>query len=252
MKYKGIIMDLEGTLLSSGIPIPNALEFLSFIIDRKIQFRIITNTVSKSNEDFSKIFHGFGMEVPSDMFISPSVSLNTYMEEVKASSFYFVGPDYMKVSLEKSGDFESIPEYVVLYDFEHIECNYELFNRIFYYLTNGSKLITASNSEYYLSKNGPKIDTGAFARMFEVITNQRAIVLGKPSKLIYKVAADQMGLLTKEIITVGDDVLTDIKGAKEFGVYSVLVRSGKYKNGDEDIYAPDRIINSLIELKDMF
>lgn len=248
MNYKGIILDLEGTLVSSGTQLLGAVELLNHLMDRGIPFRIITNTISKTPKDFSRVFEGFGLNISPEVFITPFESLNTYLNEKNTRSFYFVGNESMKSRLSKQPDFDGVPEYIVLCDFESIECSYEILNRIFNYLVNGARLITTSNSEYYLSKGGLKLDTGAFTRMFEITAKQKAIVLGKPSSLVYGVAAAQMGLIAEEVLTVGDDVLVDIKGGKDFGAYSILVRSGKYKEKDEDIHKPDEVIDSLMDL----
>jgi HAD superfamily hydrolase (TIGR01458 family) len=239
-------------LISSGTQLPGAVELLKYLMDKGIPFRIITNTISKTPEDLSRVFSGFGLDISPKVFITPFESLNTYLNERNTRSFYFVGSDSMKSRLSRQPDFDGVPEYVILCDFESIDCSYGTLNRIFNYLINGAKLITASNSEYYLSKGGLKLDTGAFARMFEITANQKAVVLGKPSSIVYRVAAAQIGLSPEEVITVGDDVLTDIRGGKEFGAYSVLVKTGKYKNGDEELYKPDEVIGNLMELVKLF
>jgi len=43
-------------------------------------------------------------------------------------------------------------------------------------------------------------------------------------------------------------VITDIKGAKEFGLFSVLVKTGKYKEGDEIKIYPDLLVHRLEDI----
>lgn len=245
---KGIILDLEGTLLSNGAAIDGSIEFLNYLISNNFPFKIITNTVSKTPLDLSNIFSNLGVAVPKENFINPLKVLNKFLIEQTTESFYFIGSDQLLNSLDFKPSFVDVPDYVVLCDFEYIDCSYQLLNKIFTFLNNGSQLITMSNSQYYLSKNGSQLDTGAFTKMFEIVTGKEAILFGKPSPIIYAEAAKETGLKCSELIAIGDDVLTDIVGANEFGAYSILVKSGKYKCGDEEIHKPNKVAENLLEI----
>lgn len=248
MDKKGVILDLEGTLLSNGIEISGSIEFLNYLISNNIPFRIITNTVSKTLTDLSIIFSDLGIKIPRENFINPLKVLNNFLIDQNTKSFYFVGSNSLLKTLDLTPSFIDVPDYVVLCDFEYIDCNYQLLNKIFTFLNKGSQLITMSNSQYYLSENGAKLDTGAFTKMFETVTGKEAMLFGKPSTIIYEEAAKEMGLECTELIAIGDDVLTDIVGANEFGAYSVLVKSGKYKCGDEEIHKPNKVVDNLLEI----
>lgn len=245
MKDIGIILDLEGTLLSNGIAVTGASELLHHLMDNEIPYRIITNTVSKSLSDLSEMFHKIGFDIPETYFINPVVTLRRFLIDRNTESFYFVGPDKIENNLGVESVCKEFPEYVILCDFENIHCDYELLNTIFTYVHKGGQLLTMSNSDYYLSKNGPKLDTGAFSKMFETVTGNKALIFGKPSIMIYEEASKQMKIKNSKIIAIGDDVLTDIQGANEFGAFSVLVKTGKYKEYDETRVQPKKVIDNL-------
>lgn len=247
MSKVGIIMDLEGTLISNGIEMPGSVELLKYLKVNDIAYRIITNTVSKSLKDLSNKFLDIGIVIPESCFINPIVVLSRFLTESHIESFYFVGPDEIKRTLNIDSAYQDFPEYVILCDFENINCNYELLNKVFTFVHKGSKILTMSNSEYYLAKNGPKLDTGAFSRMFESITHTESVLFGKPSQMIYNEASKQMGLGNNKIIAIGDDIFTDIKGANDIGAYSILVKTGKYNQGDENRIKPDQVIDSLFD-----
>jgi len=58
-----------------------------------------------------------------------------------------------------------------------------------------------------------------------------------------------MGIEKKGVIAIGDDVLTDIKGAQEYGIISALVQTGKYKAGDEGEITPNLLLKNLGEIE---
>ncbi|TCT17209.1 HAD superfamily hydrolase (TIGR01458 family) [Natranaerovirga pectinivora] len=244
----GVILDLEGTLMSNGKALVGSTQLLAYLREKNIPFRIITNTVSKSCKELSLDFKRIGVDIPENHFINPMVTLRGFLTKKHIESFWFIGSENLKNQLGIDENYNEIPDYIILCDFENIDCNYKLLNKIFNYVHKGSKLVTMSRSKFYLSKNGPKLDTGAFCSMFEDITKSNAILLGKPSSEIYHEAISQMNIESSKIIAVGDDVLTDIKGANEIGNYSILVKSGKYKKNDETKIQPNQVVESLLDV----
>ncbi|GHU59860.1 haloacid dehalogenase [Spirochaetia bacterium] len=241
---KALIIDLEGTLVSSGIALSGSIDFINYIQENNIPYYIITNTISKTIEQMENSLNSIGFNVNKEYIINPIMVLNYFIKQNNVKTYYFIGPDYLKDLIIESNDFD-IPEYVIFCDFERIDCNYTFLNKIFQYIKNGSKIITTSYSNYYISNKEYKLDIGIFVKMYEELSKEKAIILGKPSNMIYKMVMDKIKMNAEEIITIGDDGLTDIMGGKEVGIETTLVKTGKYKTGDENIYKPDNIIENI-------
>jgi HAD superfamily hydrolase (TIGR01458 family) len=244
---KEFIIDLEGTLVSSGKPLPGSIEFINFLNQNGINYRIITNTVSKTVEKWETILNEIDLKIEKEKIIYPITVLNDFIKENNLRKYFFIGPDGIKNLIPQTMDYET-PEYVIFCDFENINIKYELLNKIFRYIKDGAKMITTSYSNYYLSKDEYKMDTGIFVKMYETLANEKAVIMGKPSSKIYGTALKQLNTAVNDIITIGDDGLTDIIGGNEMGMETILVKTGKYKDGDEKIYKPNRTINNLEEI----
>jgi NagD protein len=184
MECKGFIIDMEGTIIQSGTEIPNSFKFLKKLIKNNIPFRIITNTVSKSVEEMAANIKNMGLDIPPSFILNPIKALNYFLEERNTSSYFFVGPSFIQSQLSIQPAFEGNPEYIILCDFEYITLSYDFLNEIYQYLLKGSKLLSTSYSNFYFSKQGAKIDTGSFTKMFEILGNQQATIFGKPSPYI--------------------------------------------------------------------
>ena len=52
---------------------------------------------------------------------------------------------------------------------------------------------------------------------------------------------------------VGDDIVSDIKGAKDFGIKAIQVKTGKYQNSDCDnnIVQPNARIDSIVDIAEL-
>ena len=96
---------------------------------------------------------------------------------------------------------------------------------------------------WWLTPDGPTLDSGAMVTGLEFATERSARILGKPSADFFREAADALGaeiraqggrrLLRREIAMVGDDIRTDVLAAQRVGLRGAFVLSGKH--GLEDI-----------------
>ncbi len=58
-----------------------------------------------------------------------------------------------------------------------------------------------------------------------------------------------MNLKPEEVAVVGDDIEADVKGGMDAGLFGILVKTGKFKEGDlQKGIKPDLVIDSIKEL----
>jgi ribonucleotide monophosphatase NagD (HAD superfamily) len=94
------------------------------------------------------------------------------------------------------------------------------------------------------------LDTGGFVALLEFASGKTARVLGKPSTDFFQLAARRLGCRLENIVVVGDDLTTDVAGARKAGARAVLVRTGKFSDESlaESFIEPDLIIDSVADL----
>ena len=75
-------------------------------------------------------------------------------------------------------------------------------------------------------------------------------MVGKPSRPYFESALAALEARADEATMVGDDVESDVGGAKRLGMRGVLVRTGKFR--EEALAAadpqPDAVLDSIVEL----
>ena len=74
--------------------------------------------------------------------------------------------------------------------------------------------------------------------MLEFATSASYEVIGKPSVAFYEESLQKLRVQVKDaqfedITIISDDVKGDLGGAKELGMKTIFVTSGKYKTADE-------------------
>ena len=75
-----------------------------------------------------------------------------------------------------------------------------------------------------------------------------AKVLGKPNCEFFSLAIASMGIEKDAVVMVGDDIQSDIIGAKACWLRAVMVKTGKFKPEDLQSARPDFLIESIKDL----
>jgi len=92
---------------------------------------------------------------------------------------------------------------------------------------------------------------GALIAPFQVGSGMEPLFVGKPSQVMYQQGLNALGRKSGEVIMIGDRPETDIKGAAQIGIRTILVTTGRFKRDDPYPAVtpkPDLIVNSLAEL----
>lgn len=121
-------------------------------------------------------------------------------------------------------------------------------------LNPGAKLVAIHQARYFARKDGMCLGPGAFVKGLEYSAGVQAHTVGKPSEDFYRAALDDVE--PEAAIMIGDvsqspnhivlfsytshksrtslqDVKDDVAGAQALGMRGILVRTGKYRQGDE-------------------
>ena len=103
------------------------------------------------------------------------------------------------------------------------------------------------------SLGGVELTVGAYGRMLEDAAGINATYIGKPSRYMFDIALESMGIDRAGVLMVGDRVATDILGARRAGIASVLVKTGEFKESDlNGDVQPDYVVDAIDEIKAFF
>jgi ribonucleotide monophosphatase NagD (HAD superfamily) len=94
------------------------------------------------------------------------------------------------------------------------------------------------------------LDSGAFVAGLEYAAGIEAEVVGKPTAAYFEAALAELGVPPAEAVMVGDDVESDVGGAKAVGMRGVLVRTGKFRKDalEGADPKPDAVLDSIADL----
>ena len=117
-------------------------------------------------------------------------------------------------------------------------------------MTAGAALLALAMNRNFKDRDGElSLDAGPFVVALEFAAKRKAVLLGKPSPEFFSLAIDSLGYDRSNVVMIGDDVEADVGGAMAAGIKGILVRTGKYRPGDETelALAPNCVADNISE-----
>jgi HAD superfamily hydrolase (TIGR01458 family) len=246
---KACFFDIEGTIAFQGTAIPGAAAALAEVKARGLPVRFLTNIDSRSPATVAQELGALGLAVTTEEIFTAATAALRFLQQRPGARCYGLLPPALRDLFAPYLLTEGQADYVLVGDCRQV-ASYATLDAAFHQLLNGARLLALQKGRYFLDQGTRHLDTGAFVQLLEYASGQEALVLGKPAPEFFQAAIDAVGCAPEEISVVGDDVLTDIAGAKALGMRAVLVRTGKYSfQADMALPAqPDAIIDSVADL----
>ncbi|ARA80955.1 TIGR01458 family HAD-type hydrolase [Pseudomonas ficuserectae] len=227
MNFDSLLLDIDGTLMLKGQPLPGAAEALSFARAQGLRLQLLTNTTAKMPEALAQELCQAGIEVVPDEIQTATTACVGYLQQHAQLKCHLLVPDSIRAAFNGILTDDTNPDVVVISDIGEA-FDYATLNRCFRMLRGGARLIALQKNLFWFDRDGERLDCGAFIVGLEAAAQVQALVMGKPSPMFFEAALRKLDTCASRTLVVGDDVLTDCAGAKAVGASSLLVRTGKY------------------------
>ncbi len=222
-----ILIDLDGVLRIGKKPAKGVKEFFDFLISENRKVCILSNSTLSTSREIIKFFRENSLDINFPVLTAVDATADYVQNKYKSVAVYCA--DNVKHAFGNLISFNS-PEAVVIGDIGS-KWNYKIMNEIFNFVYNGADLIAMHKNKFWKDpEKGLLLDAGAFIAGIEYAGDKKATLIGKPSPLYFKAGLNKLGYeLGEKFIMLGDDLITDIKGAKDNGGMSILIYTGKTK-----------------------
>jgi HAD superfamily hydrolase (TIGR01450 family) len=253
---EGLLLDIDGVLVTSWKALPGAVEALEEIADTGLPRMFLTNTTSKSRAQIAEALTDVGFKVRDDEIVTAAVLTAEYLR-TKHPSKRVVVFNEGAVNEDMAGvDLVDDDPEVVVFGGAGPSFTHELLSRALGWMIDGVPTIAMHRSLTWSTSSGPKIDTGVYLEGLQKATGKKIRAIGKPSPLGFRSAVEMLGVGDPGgVVMVGDDMYSDVLGAQKTAITGVLVRTGKFLPEqlealvkDEFGQVPDHVIDSIADL----
>ncbi len=228
-RIRVFFFDLDG-VLSVGKENPRYLGGREIVRKIKSTGRkafVLTNDSTHMREEICHNLTGLGFKFELREILTSSYLTAAYLnQQFGKTTFFLVGEDGLRRELEAVGHQVShrMPQVVVVGFDRHL--TYEKLNRALGFLRGGAQLIGSYGGAVYMSDLGPALSAGPIIKALEYGSGKRAIMIGKPSPRIFRLALQWAHEKPNSAVMVGDQIETDLLGAHKAGVRTIMVLTG--------------------------
>jgi len=245
-------VDVDGVLHVSGAPIAGAAAAVRRLRDDGHRLRFVTNSTTKSRAQLVGQLGSMGIELEADeLQTTSSVAASALAgKRVLALTMPGILDDLdglqlvgMNVDAVLIGGADEGEETGRVFSYLNL-------NRAFHELEAGADLYCLHKNKWWQTGDGARLDAGAFVAGLEYAADTEATVLGKPSSAYFAAALEALDAEPGLTWMVGDDIEGDVLGGHNYGLRTVLVRTGKFRPDDVERsrVQPDVIVSSIAQL----
>jgi NagD protein len=246
-------IDIQGTLIDDveKKPIGGALAFIDRLNKNNTPYVLVTNNTKTPSDEFFAYLRELGFAIGEKNYIDPLMVLEQVLPPTAVAAYG--DPRFLQL-LQESGyelDYEA-PQAVLIgmkKDFTAKE-----YAQMISLVLGGAKLVGMHATSIYAKEGRTYPGIGAILQMIAYACNCSYDVVGKPAALFYEKALAQTGQSDFSAVEmISDDMKGDLFGAKELGMRTTLVLSGKVKDAAiaqnaPQAKRPDKVVSDIGKL----
>jgi HAD superfamily hydrolase (TIGR01458 family) len=249
-----ILLDVDGVLHVSGVPIAGAAATVRRLREAGHRMRFVTNSTTRSRAQLGAELRAMGIDLDDEELQTTggvaaralegrrvlALTMPGLLDDLEGLQLVGMNVDAVLIGGADEGE-----ETGRIFSYLNL-------NRAFHELEAGAELYCLHKNKWWQTTDGARLDAGAFVAGLEYAADTEATVLGKPSSTYFAAALEALDAESGLAWMVGDDLEGDCVGASRHGMRTVLVRTGKFRPDEVERSSvqPDGIISSIAQLPD--
>ncbi len=261
---QALIIDMDGVLWEGTRALPGLMDFFKLLRKQGVPFILATNNASLTQNQYITKLKKMGVSVSADEILTSSMATVRYLSEQtnpETSKVFVIGEEGLRQPLLEKGfnlvnSYQSTETHVA----DYVVCGldrkltWEKMADATLHLRAGAQFIATNADTSLPTERGPVLGNGAILAALQAATKIAPKSIGKPGPIIYQQAIKILNTTLENTVAIGDRLDTDILGAVNTGIRSIMVLTGI--STEEDIklldYNPTWIMPDLPAITSAF
>jgi HAD superfamily hydrolase (TIGR01450 family) len=265
-RYEGVLLDIYGVILDASGLLPGAADLIRELARRDKPYAFVTNDASRSTATYAARLASLGLDVAPERFVTSGSLLPGYIHATN-----LVGARIGVLGTEDSMAFVRAGGGVVVPIVQGCELDalavcddagFAFLDGLEWALSAVVRAVDAGrrpalvlpNPDLVYPKGGGELGftAGTMALMIEAALARRFPAeklafehLGKPQPNLFVHAATQLGLAPQQLVMIGDQLETDIAGARAAGCHAALLHGHVSRWNDAATVEPTWLLDRL-------
>jgi 4-nitrophenyl phosphatase len=259
---------MDGVLWHGNNPIDGLVDFFSALRSLAMPFVLATNNASLTQQQYIDKLAKMGVVVTVDEILTSSMATVSYLMKHQANDkrrVFVIGEDGLRQPLIEHGFILT-----ELYQVNQIEkgisdqgadivvsgldrkLTWDKLATATLNIRAGAKFYATNADTTLPTELGEVIGNGGTIAALEAATGVKAISIGKPEPILYQHALETLAIRAENTVAIGDRLNTDILGAVNAGMRSILVLTGVSSKEDiKDVdYQPTWVMDDIQAITD--
>ncbi len=255
MAVRGVVLDVDGTLIRGSEPIPGAIKAVERLrgADRSLAF--VSNNPIRPRRAYHEWLTDLGFSLsPEELITAGTITADYLAREHAEDALYVVGEDGLSDHLRERGldlieDYERADALVASIDRSF---SYETLTHALWALSDPDTTFIGTDPDRTIPTEDREMPgSGAIINAIAGVAREPDAIMGKPAPTAVEALERTLGVEADECMVVGDRLDTDIAMGERAGMTTVLVRTGVT---DERALAasdiePDHVLDSIADLE---
>jgi 4-nitrophenyl phosphatase len=255
MTYRGVVLDVDGTVVRGDEPIPGAAEGLDRLSAAGLRRLFVSNNPTKRPPAYADRLRRAGFDATADEVVTAGTITTTYLaEEHSDDALFVVGEAALVDQLTDAG-------LTVVTDGTRADTVVLSIDRSFDYDRLAAALRACAGRDVTLVGTDPDMvipaaegdvpGSGAIINAVSgVVGRDPDVVVGKPAEPALDVILERLGVPPGDCLVIGDRLDTDVALGERAGMTTALVRTGVADDARlvESDVTPDFVLDSLADV----
>jgi HAD superfamily hydrolase (TIGR01457 family) len=262
----GLIIDMDGVLWHGDNPIKGLVELFLTLRELEIPFILATNNASLTQQQYVDKLNKMGVSVGPEEILTSSMATANYLAQHFAPDkrrIFVIGEDGLRQPLIEHGfnltDLYQVnqPDKGILDQGADIvvsgldrKLTWDKLATATLNIRAGAQFFSTNMDTTLPTELGEVVGNGGTIAALVAATGIKPISIGKPEPILYQQALTKLGIQADETIAIGDRLDTDILGAVNAGMRSIMVLTGVSTKQDisEIAYHPTWVMEDIQEV----
>ena len=259
----GLIIDMDGVLWHGNHALPGLSEFFQTLRELNIRFVLATNNASLTQQQYIDKLANMSVDVAPSEILTSSMATALYLKEnlpEEHRRVYVIGEAGLTEPLESQGftitdlyevnqpekGITNVGADIVVSGLDR-KLTWDKLATATLNIRAGAAFYATNADTTLPTELGEVMGNGGVIAALIAATDVKPKVIGKPEPILYQQALDILGTNQHNTIAIGDRLNTDILGAVNAGMRSLMVLTGVSSEADlaSIDYAQDWILPDL-------
>lgn len=251
---RALLIDLDGVLWVGQRPLPGVAEFFDFLDARRIHYVLVTNNATRRADYTVTRLREMQVTVaPENVLTSADATprwLTAKLPHVQR--VYVIGEMALHDALREAHlEIVERDADAVVVGLDR-QLSYEKLKRATLELRRGAQFIATNTDRTLPTEEGLTPGAGAIVSALIAATDVEPLVIGKPGRPMFELALEMAGSTPQATAMLGDRLDTDIDGAAQLGLETIMVLTGvsTRAEAERNKFKPDFIFADLNALRE--